>query len=204
MQLTYWNHNTAYHRWILKQISPGARVLDVGCGDGLLLEALSHTVSSAVGIEPDETAAIHARMRLQEHRHITVHTAAFEDYTPGMSFDAVIFAASLHHMDTEAALRHAAALLSPGGLLLIVGCARPKGLSDLCIETLRVIPAKIGSLLHGEKNGGDIGVPIKEPTLSYKEIKAAVSKLLPGAVMRRGLYYRYLLSWKKEIPSSGA
>ncbi len=50
----YWNHNVAYHPWILKQIQPESRVLDVGCGDGLLVEKLAGIAGQVVGIEPHE------------------------------------------------------------------------------------------------------------------------------------------------------
>lgn len=51
----YWNHNTAYHGWILctAQRDDVRDVLDVGCGDGLLLQRLAPHVTTAVGIEPD-------------------------------------------------------------------------------------------------------------------------------------------------------
>jgi 2-polyprenyl-3-methyl-5-hydroxy-6-metoxy-1,4-benzoquinol methylase len=38
----YWNHNAAYHRWLLAIAAEHCGdVLDVGCGDGLLAQRLA-------------------------------------------------------------------------------------------------------------------------------------------------------------------
>ena len=47
-----WNHNTHYHRLILEAIPPGCqRVLDVGCGEGMLARQLAHLVPHVVGFK---------------------------------------------------------------------------------------------------------------------------------------------------------
>ena len=40
--------------------------------------------------------------------------------------------------------------------------------------------------------------PVAEPTMSYAEIKAAACQLLPGARLRRRLFFRYTLEWTKN------
>ena len=44
----YWNHNTAYHPWVLA-LARGRDVLDVGCGEGLLVERLAPLARSVGG-----------------------------------------------------------------------------------------------------------------------------------------------------------
>ena len=83
---------------------------------------------------------------------------------------------------------------TPGGILLVVGLAKPETAGDWCLEALRVIPAKIGSLIRGE---GKNSVPTAPPSMSYRTIRALCHSLLPGHRIRRGLYYRYLLEWHK-------
>jgi len=62
----YWNHNTAYHPWISRIAARhGHRdLLDVGCGDGLLMERLAPALRSVTGIEPDSSAIARAERRL--------------------------------------------------------------------------------------------------------------------------------------------
>ena len=134
-------------------------------------------------------------MRLESVENAESACISFEEYSSTANrFHVVIFVASLHHMDLEFCLKKAKELLVPGGQLLIVGCAKPDGLADLSMECLRVVPAKIGSWLHGEKK---IGVPVQQPDLSLRQIRNVTDIYLPGAKVRRGLYYRYLLSWVK-------
>lgn len=198
----YWNHNVAYHRWIVRQaVRHGVRdALDVGCGDGLLLRRLAPAVTTATGIEPDTAAAERARARLSETPNATVVRSRLASYDPGtLRFDLITFVATLHHMDPSSALAAASALLRPGGLLLVVGLSATRSLPDRTLSALALPCVRLGSLLHRETR--DIGVPVAEPRESLAEIRALARGLLPGVRIRRGLYYRYLLKWTK--PSGG-
>lgn len=211
----YWNHNTAYHRWIgrvaARQIRRGGAgdALDVGCGDGLLLQRLAPLCSSVTGIEPHAPSLADARSRLAGAANVTliesdfmaadfsaagVTAAAAEDHpTGGRRFDLIVFVASLHHMQLEPALTKARDLLRPGGDLLVVGLAANTSAWDWAVSGLALPVIRIASRLHGETP--DIGVPIAAPRESLREIRSAARRLLPGARIRRGLYYRYLLRW---------
>lgn len=196
----YWNHNSAYHGWILKHAKGRSRVLDVGCGDGLLVQKLSRICNRVVGIDPHGPCIEAAKRCLADTGNVSLIKTDFETYEESPNtFDLIIFVASLHHMDQAWGMEKAKQLLTPEGLLLIVGCAYPHGPADWCMEMLRVIPAKIGSYIHGEKNGGNVGAPVARPTLPLKEIRDICRYHFPGAKIRLGLYYRYLLLWAKPI-----
>ena len=195
---SYWNHNTAYYPWVMRQVKQCSRILDVGCGDGLLIEKLAPYHSRIVGLEPDKPSAQKAKCRVWGLAHVEICTIPFEQYDAAPNtLDAIVFVASLHHMDPVQALPKAKELLAPGGKLVVVGCAKPKDFMDYVIECARVVPAKIGSWVHGEKNGGKVGVPILCPAVSYAEICEIVKTHLPNARLSRRLYYRYLLTWTK-------
>ena len=198
MKDTYWTHNTAYHKWILSHIDNSDRVLDVGCGDGLLVQKIAKICDHVTGIEPHIPSALNAKKRLVNIKNANIESISFEEYTNNSNtFDVIIFVASLHHMDLESCILKVKELLVSGGQLLVVGCSKPDGFIDLSIDCLRVIPAKLCSMVHGEKNGGNIGVPVQQPNLSLRQIRNIISIYLPNAKVHRGLYYRYLLSWVK-------
>ena len=198
MRNGYWTHNTAYHKWILKHIRQSDLVLDVGCGDGLLVQKVAKVCSRVTGIEPHLPSALRAQKRLENVENANIESITFEEYSADSNtLDVIIFVASLHHMDLESCIIKAKELLAPGGRLLVVGCSKPEGFVDFSIECLRVIPAKLGSLVHGEKNGGNIDVPVQQPYLSLRQICNITDIYLPNAKVHRGLYYRYLLSWVK-------
>ena len=89
----------------LHRILPPGPVLDVGAGDGTLVEAFVRHGREAVGLEPYASGP-----------HI--RNAQVEEIAGNWS--AVIFWHSLEHLRQPArALSHAAVLLSPGGTLVI-------------------------------------------------------------------------------------
>ena len=106
----FWNHNAAYYPWIRKQLDrQGARkVLDVGCGEGSLARYLAAPGRRIRGIDPSDAAIASAWEKTGDEADVSFRCAAFEAFeAPPCSLDAVIFAASLHHMEGEAAIRKA-------------------------------------------------------------------------------------------------
>jgi SAM-dependent methyltransferase len=89
----------------LDRVAPPGRILDVGAGEGTLLDALAVRGRIAVGIE-----------RSSSRPDMTERGLGELDGT----WAAVVFWHSLEHLSTPAtALREAAALLLPGGVLVV-------------------------------------------------------------------------------------
>jgi SAM-dependent methyltransferase len=89
----------------LHRVLPPGPVLDVGAGDGNLVEAFVRHGRDAVGLEPHASGP---RLRATEIEEM------------GGEWAAVIFWHSLEHLRRPAeALSHAAGLLAPGGLLVV-------------------------------------------------------------------------------------
>lgn len=193
----YWNHNAAYHPWLI-DIAARHRghVLDVGCGDGLLAQRLAPVSRSVTAIDPDADAVQRAAHRLAAHEHVGVSHEAFETFTPGSKFDLITFVASLHHMDLRASLVKARELLTPSGQIAVVGCVANKSVRDWVWAVICVPPARFGSWWHSETC--NVGVVVTEPREGLDEIRRIASDVLPGASVRRALYYRYLLRWVND------
>jgi 2-polyprenyl-3-methyl-5-hydroxy-6-metoxy-1,4-benzoquinol methylase len=194
----YWNHNTAYHPWLVA-IAAEHRgdVLDIGCGDGLLAQRLAPVSRSVTGIDTDPAAIARAADRLASLRHVTVSQADFQDYQAGARrFDLITFVASLHHMDLRASLVKARDLLTPTGEIAAVGCSANKTVRDWVWSAMCVPAAPIGSWLHSETR--NIGVFVQDPHEGLDDIRNMVDEVLPEASVRRALYYRYLLRWARS------
>ncbi|MGE2835100.1 class I SAM-dependent methyltransferase [Mycobacterium sp. SMC-4] len=191
----YWNHNTAYHPWLIS-IAEEHRgdVLDVGCGDGLLAQRLVPVSRSVTAIDPDPAPLRLARTRLAGRAD--VRQVSFQEYGPVQPrFDLITFVATVHHMDLRASLCKARDLLRPGGELAIVGLSANTSVADWVWSALCLPAVRLGSRIHGETR--DIGVAVARPAESLREIRRITDDVLPDAAVRRGLYYRYLLRWRK-------
>lgn len=63
--MKYWNHNTAYYKWIKKQVVQCSQILDVGCGDGSLIGFLGDSNKPLIGIDAYEPCIKKAKSQLQ-------------------------------------------------------------------------------------------------------------------------------------------
>lgn len=89
----------------IDEIAPAGPVLDVGAGDGSLMDALRARGREAIGLERQPTRDDFRAEPLGE---------------VGGEWAAVVFWHSLEHLpEPGAAIRHAAALLQPGGVVVI-------------------------------------------------------------------------------------
>jgi SAM-dependent methyltransferase len=114
------------------------------------------------------------------------------------SFDLVIAVASLHHMDARAGLaRHGRDLVAPGGVLFVIGLARPDLPKDILVE----LAVQVVRLVRPERGKAD-GTPkppiIWPPPERYATMRRLAAELLPGVRWHRHLRWRY--SWCGPAP----
>jgi SAM-dependent methyltransferase len=117
---------------------PGERILDVGCGDGVLTERLVKAGCSVVGIDPSVSLLAAARARGLDVRKGDARTLPFNG-----EFDAVFSNAVLHWVpEPEAAARAMRKALKPGGRLV----AEFGGHGNVAAI---VTALRAGAMLHG-------------------------------------------------------
>jgi len=191
-----WNHNIHYYPLILAAVPAGCeRVLDVGCGEGMLARELACRVARVVGIDQD-AASIEAARSQGPGGQVEFVCGDFLTYPfPPASFSMITCVAALHHMDAAAALARMSQLLVPGGTLVIVGLARSQ-LPDLPWEAVAVI-ANLGCRVA--KGYWEQPSPVVwPPPHSYRQIRVLAGQALPGVRYRRHLLWRYSLVWVKQ------
>jgi 2-polyprenyl-6-hydroxyphenyl methylase/3-demethylubiquinone-9 3-methyltransferase len=100
----------------------GLRLLDIGCGGGLLCEPMARLGASVVGADAAErnvkTAAVHAERQglAIDYRHTTAEALA----EAGELFDVVLNMEVVEHVADVAAFMGACArLVRPGGLMVV-------------------------------------------------------------------------------------
>jgi len=99
-------------RFLRPRLSAPTRLLDVGCGSGLLARRLSHDGHHVTAVD----RSLKRAERTAGVRFVEADFLGFED----APYDVLVFSASLHHLfPLEQALASAERLLRPGGLLLV-------------------------------------------------------------------------------------
>jgi deazaflavin-dependent oxidoreductase (nitroreductase family) len=196
-----WNHNIAYHDVVLAWMPDRCgTALDVGCGDGRLVRAIAGHAGLVTGIDTDHASIEQARalgkgcdnVRFIEGDFLT---EPFDD----SQFDLITAVATLHHMPLDRALTRAKQLLAPGGVLVIVGCARPSGLLDLAYDIAGSVANKVATRRRGYWQHD---APINDPTTSYTEVRRIAGSQLPGHTYRRRLYFRYTITWTRPADAA--
>ncbi|WP_331272858.1 class I SAM-dependent methyltransferase [Motilibacter deserti] len=205
-----WDHNEYYHRLLLRQLpARPQRVLDVGCGAGLLAGKLAARADRVDAVDRD--AGMVAAAARAVPANVSCRCADFLlDDVPIGAYDAVVSVSALHHMPLEPALSRMAEALRPGGVLAAVALPRVDLPRELPVELAAAVAQRglavtfgIGRAVHG---GGchahepdSDAMPMVDPVLTTDEVRRQAQAVLPGAQVRRLLFWRYLLRWRKPL-----
>lgn len=191
-----WNHNYAYNGWIAKKVGDRKRILDVGCGNGTLALFLRTENNYVLGIEPS-ASAIQKANEANICSNVEFVQTTFEGFeADGEKFDAIIFVASLHHMDMETALAKAKSMLEKGGILIVAGLAKPTSVIDWIVEAGRVIPSYIVSAIKKNVTSEELDIEVSYDLPTMGEVRRICGEYLRGHKIKYGLHYRYLLTWE--------
>lgn len=108
---------------LVKRWAPGTRVLEIGCGDGMVIEQLAKTYpdASLTGIDIDDEPGRLFRGRGSE---VAFHSITAEQFAGGHtgSFDLIVICDVLHHVEQEQRidlLKAAKRLLAPDGAVVV-------------------------------------------------------------------------------------
>ncbi len=105
-----------------RQPFAGLRILDIGCGGGLLTEPMARLGATIVGVDPSEknikTASVHAA---EQELEIDYRAATAEDLAAaGERFDVILNMEVIEHVaDPSAFTATCAAMLKPEGLMFV-------------------------------------------------------------------------------------
>ena len=197
-----WNHNTHHHPRVLARLPARVgRALDVGCGDGSFAVTLAARADHVDAIDVSEHEVAKARERCADLPNVTVSRADLlsSGLEPG-SYDVVTALASLHHMPYAEAVGALKELLAPGGRLVVLDLWTDHGVRDLPWSAASVVYNLALKAVHGPDH---MGSPAAHQLMPLPEARRRANELLPGAVVRRHLLWRYTLTWDKPAQPAG-
>jgi SAM-dependent methyltransferase len=201
-----WSHNNHYHAYLLRHLpSHCDESLDIGCGTGAFARLLAQRSVHVLALDLSPEMIRIAQDRSAAHPNVTYQVADVLAWdSPVERFDCVASIATFHHLPMEPMLASIKAALKPGGVLLILDLYDSQGWGEQFDAGL----AMIGSLALRLLNNGQI----REPEAARKawaahgehdvysrlsQVREICSRLLPGAVVKRHLFWRYSLVWRK-------
>jgi SAM-dependent methyltransferase len=110
-----WKNSIKHQVLILtKWLPKGARILEVGCAEGILLKELQKAKFKCLGVEPSTVSS-----KIARERGIDVICDSFPSKQIQGFFGAVVFSHSLEHFSEPLAMLNEAIRLSPNGYIYL-------------------------------------------------------------------------------------
>ena len=163
----------------------------------MLTRELGERIDHVVGIDLDEPSIDLARGQGGTAGIEYVVGDFMTHPFPPESFDVIVSVASLHHMDSGAALARMRSLLRPGGRLAVVGLARNRRPLELPLDIAGYV---IDQYYKRTRMYWDHSAPtVWPPPLDYGQTRRLAKRELPGVRYRRHLLFRYSLVWTKPL-----
>jgi SAM-dependent methyltransferase len=143
-----------------------------------------------------------------------IHADVLKLSLPAEHYDAIVSITALHHVLLGDALRQLAPALRPGGVLAAVVLPRSDLPRELLTETVaapanRVFGAVFAALRTTGRGGWYRLEPTHEtmpkvldPPLTTRQAREIVAATLPGGQVRRLVFWRYLVLWRRPIEAA--
>ena len=200
------DHNARYHAYLLGRLPEQCRsALEIGCGAGGFSRQLARRAERVLAIDLSPQMIRLARERSALHPNIEFVAGDVMDFQlPAARFDCIATIATLHHLPAEPALIKIRKALKPGGTFVCLDLYRRSGLSDLLsdcaaypanllltlVKTGRLRPPRAVREAYAEHGRTD-------SYLTLPQAKQICSRIMPGALVRRHLFWRYSVVWEK-------
>ena len=99
----------------------GLRLLDIGCGAGLLCEPFRRLGAEVIGVDPSASNIAAARLHADKaHLSIDYRCTTVEEMDPRERFDIILAMEVIEHVaDVGLFLDRCAAMLKPGGMMVV-------------------------------------------------------------------------------------
>ena len=195
-----WDHNAHYWPLLLRELPrPCDRVLEVGCGAGALAAVLAGRATRVDAVDRSPAMVAPARARVPANVRV-IEADVLDRALPPGGYDAVVSVSVLHQMPLEEALRVLAAAVRPGGVLAVVALPRSDLPRELPVEAAAAVLHRVVGLVRWVRGRRDVptpGMPVREPEPTVREVRRRATGVLPGVRVRRLLFWRYLLVWRR-------
>lgn len=202
-----WNHNAHYHRYLLSRVpAPCRRILEIGCGTGEFSRLLAGRAERVLAIDLSPQMIRSARQCSKPYPNIDfVAGDVMTHHLPDNHFDCIATLTTIHHLPLESILRKVKAALKPGGVFVCLDLYRRSGLTDLFFDAVAYPLSPLVRLLKTgrPKPGREVREAYEahgrtDTYLTLAQVGRVCAEVMPGAVVRRHLFWRYSVVWRKD------
>lgn len=203
-----WDHNTHYHDFLLRHVpSPCSESLEIGCGTGAFSRLLAVRSDRVVALDLSPNMIRIAKEQSVLYQNIDFRVADVMVHDTGAEqFDCIVSIATFHHLPTEEALLKMKRALKANGVLLILDLFQAEGILDILSSGV-ALPMSMGlRLLNGSRPIASQKVRDAwarhgrhDSYLTLDQVRKVCRDLLPGAAVRKHLFWRYSVIWKKVL-----
>jgi ubiquinone/menaquinone biosynthesis C-methylase UbiE len=201
-----WDHNQHYHSFLLKHIPVSCqKALDVGCGTGAFSRLLAERSDRVVALDlsPHMIEIAKERSKLYSNIEFQVGDATRSEFPVG-GFDCIASIATLHHLPIEEMLLKMGEALRVGGTLAILDLYESASPRDALTGIVAVPVSLVLRLIETGR--------LREPRQvreawarhgshdtypAFEEVGRICRRALPGAEVRKHLFWRYSIIWRK-------
>ncbi len=201
-----WNHNNCYFKNLMKYLhEDNELILEIGCGKGELSNMLAKKSEHVIAVDLADKM-IEKAISQYGYKNIDFISKNILDMEfAENSLDAIVTTATAHHLPYEWLLLFALKTLKPGGKLIVLDLYKVKTFTDMFFNLLAVIPNVFMNIVNNKKikTGDEHTREVwkrhgeHDTYMTLKEIKLLAKEHLPEAVIRRKLFWRYLMVWEK-------
>lgn len=203
-----WNHNDHYHAYLLRHVpNPCNASLEIGCGTGAFARLLAGRSQHVLGLDLSPEMIRIARARSTGFANLDYQVAdGLEWPFPLEQFDCIASIATLHHLPLDLMLQRMKTALKPGGVLLVLDLFKAEDLTDLFLSAIAFPANLVMRLVRYQRDR-----PSREQRLAWaehgrhdhylkgSEVRRICRDILPGAIIRKHLFWRYSLVWNKPV-----
>ena len=201
-----WTANNHYHDSLLKHVPQNCvNALEIGCGTGAFARQLATRCKRVIALDLSPEMIRVARSRSTRFANLEFQLADAMTWDfPRAHFDFICSIATLHHTEQRSLLIKMTDGLKPHGVLVVLDLVESRGLVERMID---VAGLGVSGALRLIRNGR-LNPPAEvrkaweqhgkhDSYLTISEVRALVAEILPGASVRRCLFWRYALVYRK-------
>jgi len=201
------DHNTFYHPFLMKSLPHHCEVsLEIGCGTGVFTRLLADRSDKVLALDLSPEMIKTAKQRSIEYANIDyqIYDATQWNFPTG-KLDAIVSIATMHHLPFKEMLLRINQALKPGGVLVILDLFKAATIGDLIFAFIAIPVNWILTYFHTGRlresqeirtAWAEHGKRDSYPSLS--NVRNICNEVLPGAIIKRHLLWRYSIIWSKQ------